>query len=376
MPSSSRPVGYQPLTPAASPAMALMAAPPGPSTPLQGPGLLWLPDECIRAVLDWTNSRFESGVWNDANGWGVEAGPRMGVWTNHAALAKEVVQSGDMSGFRMVQICFAQYAAIVRAEEPAEMLAKTLVVAFYMTQAGPEVGEAFVRYSASLLPLTLGEHHPLSRIWRAIGAHGLDGIRPYLARILGAQFDLVRHYSPPRDKGVAVAELEYTRNLHRLRAISGAAARAKIGAIVDRMSADIKYWTLDYVLWAKLELATVYVDEGNLAEALELLEHVGHKLDAAAEPYDIWTLSVYYNLRAQTMDGLGLPDEALAAYQARFDVCRREAGPESRHTVRALGALVRYHRQMGHHEAAARLGADFDRGWRAICDGAAAAAVE
>lgn len=33
---------------------------------------------------------------------------------------------------------------------------------------------------------------------------------------------------------------------------------------------DIKYWTLDYVLWAKLELVTIYVDEGNLTEALEL----------------------------------------------------------------------------------------------------------
>lgn len=330
-------------------------------------------------MLDWTNERFENRAWNSSNDWGMELGPRMGLWTNQAGVAREVVLRGDTeAGFRMVQICFQQYQSIIQEEQPPEMLLKTLIVAFYMLQAGPELGASFVRYSASLFPIVLGKSHPISRIWHHINTLGVVAIRPYLSMILQAWWESLKRRLGPRHKELAVHRLELIRSLHRFGGLSMMSAKAGIEKIVDDMAADVKYWTLDYVMWAKLELVTIYVEAGLDTEAAELLEDIGRRIEASSDggsgssSYDIWTQTVYWYLRAQVMESLGLESDALESYQARYDACLKTVGPDARHTVRALGELERYNRKIGRIEVADELRAEFHKGWRIVCDRAAA----
>ncbi|KAK8080303.1 Clr5 domain-containing protein [Apiospora hydei] len=348
-------------------------SPPQVPFPVKTPDILRLPEECARCILDWTNERFENQAWNASNDWGMELGPKMGLWTNQAGVAREVVLRGDTeAGFRMVQICFQQYQSIIRTEQPPEMLLKTLIVAFYMLQAGPELGASFVRYSASLFPIVLGENHPISRIWHHINALGVVSIRPYLWMILQAWWESLKQRLGTRHKELAVHRLELIRSLHRFGGLSMMSAKAGIQQMVDDMAADVKYWTLDYVMWAKLELVTIYVEAGLDTEAAELLEDIGRRIEATPDGYDIWTQTVYWYLRAQTMESLGLEDEALKSYQARYDACLKAVGPDARHTVRALGELERYNRMIGRIEVADQLRTRFHQGWRIVCDRAAA----
>ncbi|KAK8060085.1 Clr5 domain-containing protein [Apiospora saccharicola] len=342
-------------------------------SPVQTPDVLRLPEECARCILDWTNERFESRVWNASNDWGMELGPKLGLWTNQAGVAREVVLRGDTeAGFRMVQICFQQYQSIIQTEQPPEMLLKTLIVAFYMLQAGPELGASFVRYSASLFPIILGETHPISRIWQHINTLGVPAIRPYLWTILQAWWESLKQRLGTRHKELAVHRLELIRSLHRFGGISMMSAKNGIQQMVDDMAADVKYWTLDYVMWAKLELVTIYVEGGLDTEAAELLEGIGRLIEASPAEYDIWTQTVYWYLRAQAMESLGLEEEALESYQARYDACLKTVGPDARHTVRALGELERYNRKIGRIEVADQLRVSFHKGWRIVCDSAAA----
>ncbi|KAK8051751.1 Clr5 domain-containing protein [Apiospora rasikravindrae] len=348
-------------------------SPPQVPLPVRMPDVLRLPEECARCILDWTNERFENRAWNASNDWGMELGPKMGLWTNQAGVAREVVLRGDTeAGFRMVQICFQQYQSIIRTEQPPEMLLKTLIVAFYMLQAGPELGASFVRYSASLFPIVLGENHPISRIWHHINALGVEAIRPYLWTILQAWWESLKQRLGTRHKELAVHRLELIRSLHRFGGLPMMSAKAGIQQMVDDMAADVKYWTLDYVMWAKLELVTIYVEAGLDTEAAELLEDIGRRIEATPDGYDIWTQTVYWYLRAQAMENLGLEDEALESYQARYDACLKAVGPDARHTVRALGELERYNRKIGRIEVADQLRTRFHKGWRIVCDRAAA----
>ncbi|KAK6853016.1 Clr5 domain-containing protein [Apiospora arundinis] len=350
-------------------------SPPKVPLPVKSPDILRLPEECARYILDWTNERFENRIWNPSNDWGMASGPRLGLWTNQAGVAREVVLRGDTeAGFRMVQICFQQYQSIIQEEQPPEMLLKTLIVAFYMLQAGPELGASFVRYSASIFPIVLGETHPISRIWRHINTLGVVAIRPYLSMILQAWWESLKRRLGPRHKELAVHRLELIRSLHRFGGLSMMSAKAGIEKIVDDMAADVKYWTLDYVMWAKLELVTIYVEAGLDTEAAELLEDIGRRIEAGSDSdsYDIWTQTVYWYLRAQVMESLGLEEDALESYQARYDACLKTVGPDARHTVRALGELERYNRKIGRIEVANKLRVEFQKGWRIVCDRAAA----
>ncbi|KAK8028374.1 Clr5 domain-containing protein [Apiospora marii] len=348
-------------------------SPPQVPLPVRTPDVLRLPEECARCILDWTSERFETRAWNASNDWGMELGPKLGLWTNQAGVAREVVLRGDTeAGFRMVQICFQQYQSIIQTEQPPEMLLKTLIVAFYMLQAGPELGASFVRYSASLFPIILGKTHPISRIWHHINTLGVLAIRPYLWTILQAWWESLKQRLGTRHKELAVHKLELIRSLHRFGGISMMSAKSGIEQMVDDMAADVKYWTLDYVMWAKLELVTIYVEAGLDTEAAELLEDIGRRIEASPEDYDIWTQTVYWYLRAQAMESLGLEEEALESYQARYDACLKTVGPDARHTVRALGELERYNRKIGRIEVADQLRVSFHNSWRIVCDSAAA----
>ncbi|KAK8042420.1 hypothetical protein PG994_012903 [Apiospora phragmitis] len=344
-------------------------SPPQVPLPVRTPDVLRLPEECARCILDWTNERFENRAWNASNDWGMELGPKLGLWTNQAGVARRWSYAATL---RPVSICFQQYQSIVRTEQPPEILLKTLIVAFYMLQAGPELGASFVRYSASLFPIVLGENHPISRIWHHINTLGVTAIRPYLWMILQAWWESLKQRLGTRHKELAVHRLELIRSLHRFGGLSMMSAKAGIEQMVDDMAADVKYWTLDYVMWAKLELVTIYVEAGLDTEAAELLEDIGRRIEASPEGYDIWTQTVYWYLRAQAMESLGLEEEALESYQARYDACLKAVGPDARHTVRALGELERYNRKIGRIEVADQLRTRFHRGWRIVCDRAAA----
>ncbi|KAI0122980.1 Clr5 domain-containing protein [Xylariales sp. AK1849] len=334
---------------------------------LRAPDVLRLPEECIRAVLDYTHNRLETRAWSFSDDNAEQTG--VSEWFNKAVVAKETIQRGNIqAGFRMLQICFQQYQLLALDGRP-ELFQKTLGLAFILLEVGSDLAESFIRYTASLCSIVLGGNHPLSRIWRALRASGIPGLRRYAMAILQAQCGILMNHLGPRNKFLAVMNLETARSYHRFGVIQMSTAKELIQSLVDDMMADISYWTMDFVLWSKIELASTYVQDENFAEADGVLLYIGNCLAATpADGFDLWNKTQYYWLKARVMDGLGLHSEATEMHQARLNVCLEEVGPEHRHTMRALGDLENYYRKVGDVEAAEKLKLDFETKWDRICE--------
>jgi hypothetical protein len=329
------------------------------------PESLRMPEDCVRAILDYTTSRFETGMWKFTDEDVETEEVDVCDWSAKAIVATETIQRGDTkAGFRMVQICLQQYRSLVLSGHPL-LFHKSLSVMFYLLLVGSDLAASFVRYSASLCSITLGERHPLTRLWSVLRSVDLARIRQYANVILEAQCDIFLDQFGPRNKYVAVVRLETARLCHKFGVMSASAATGLIEKIREFIASDVQHWTMNYVLWAHIELAYTYVDGSNYAEAEAILQYIGDCLHA--DGLDIWTKSHYYMLRAKVMDNLGSRDKATELRKERVEVCLEDVGPEHQQTVRALGDLERHYRNGGDVEAADKLRLEFEAKWDTVC---------
>ncbi|KAI1849478.1 hypothetical protein JX266_004973 [Neoarthrinium moseri] len=322
-----------------------------------------LPEECMRAITDFTRNRFDS----QDRSFYVVVDSEPTNWANQALVAKEAIQRGNVqAGFRMLHICAEQYKLLALEGHP-ELVQKTLGVAFYLLEIGSDLFEAFMRYTASICSAVLGQNHPLSRLWYALWRSGVRGIQDNAMAVMKAQCDVFTEHLGSRNKWLACIYLEVARSYHRFKLIPVTEAEAMIEETSHLIASDIQYWHMDYYLWARLELASTYVQERDFHKADAVLRQVGHALSEGTSGIDLWTKMQYYVLSARTMEGLGSLEEATKMHRGRLEVCLADVGPEHRHTARALGELERHYRNVGNVGAAEELQREFEATWDSIC---------
>jgi hypothetical protein len=196
----------------------------------------------------------------------------------------------------------------------------------------------------------------------------MSGMRMPAWVTLQAQFDILTNTLGRRNKFMACLMLEIARSFHKFGVLPLLAAKEVIEKIGDDMASDVQFWTMDYVIWARLELVSTYVQNGSFFEANEILLGVEKWFKTPADELDVFTKNQYYKMKAIVVENTGSHEEVTEAYLARVDVCLKDVGPEHRHTVRALGDLERHYRKIGDVEAAERLQIEFETRWNSFCD--------
>lgn len=336
------------------------------SSSVTAPDSLRLPEGCVRAILDFTTSRFDTETWKFSDE-EAECEDSLCEWSNKTLVATETIQRGNTkAGFRMLQICLQQYRSLVLSGHPL-LFHKSLGAMFYLSQVGPDLAACFVRYAASLCSIYLGDRHPLTRLFVVLRSLDLPKIRQYARVLLQAECDIFLDRFGTENKYVAVIRVLNSRVFQKFGVIPLSVATTLISSIRDKMAEDIPHWTLNYVIWAQLELVYTYVNNKDFIEADAALQYVGNCLEAQPDELDFWSKTHYYMLRAQVMENLGLRDVAAEMYKARLNVCLGYFGRENRHTARALGDLERHYRNGGEVETAERLRLDFEANWDRVC---------
>lgn len=214
------------------------------------PDDLRLPEECIRALVDFTRGQVESASWNHAS-FSSENAETSADWAAKVLQAQEpVIDKGNLAmGFRLINACFDQYRAIIIAQPP-NLFSHTLSAILLFSKVGNALANEFIRYIASLYVIVLGPHHPNSRLWSALRRGGIAAVRRCGAVLYDAQYKLLIE-CPSSDKPhLSYQRLDILRFFHTAGLLTLRETQRAIEEIVDDVAADVTFacYTIDNLL--------------------------------------------------------------------------------------------------------------------------------
>ncbi|KAK7752618.1 hypothetical protein SLS62_005387 [Diatrype stigma] len=391
---------------------------------LDAPDSLKFTHQSLRAVLDYTSSRVRKGVW-DPSGEPYDTADHAEVWHNKVFQASGMIQRGRFrEGFRLLDICYKGYTAQLAAEHPF-LIIETYTSILQLARVEHALARSLVRYLAGLCRIRLGPCHPLARFWAGLLAMGLPQVRRAVGAVVRAQFDLFEAYFAPGAEFLIIQNVDAARTLHESGCIPLSSAEAIIDRAIQqrRRVGAARPGADDFVCWARLILAMLYIRDGRCDLAAPVIEAVGQRVRAqqeqvremelelelelevgagekeqrrlpnpnskprapaiTGEEISLFTQNEYYTMRVHLMRGMsgaggGAPPGALAAaLRERFDFCLRTSGPGHYYTTRAFAELDELYRNGGSGDAAPgpdlaaaeRLRADFDFAvqWDEVC---------
>ncbi|EMR65916.1 hypothetical protein MGN70_000273 [Eutypa lata] len=369
-------------------------SPPPTSVPvlLDAPDSLKFTHQTLRAVLEYTSNRVRKGVW-DSSGDLYDSEDHAENWHNKLFQASGMIQRGKFrEGFRLLDICYKSYTAQLDAEHPF-LIIETYTSVLRLARIEHALAHSLVRYIAGLCRIRLGPGHPLARFWAGLLAMGLPQVRQAIGAVVRVQYDLFDAYFAPGAEFLIVQNVDAARTLHESGCIPLSSAETIIARAIQqrcRPSPDgspPRPGADDFVCWARLVLALLYIRDGRCDLAAPVIDDVGRQIYAAerkqqqqqqkqpppppGEEISLFTQNEYHTMRVHLLRGSGAPSASLAAgLRERFDFCLRTSGPSNHYTTRAFDELDELYRgPAGDVAAAERLRADFDFAvqWDEVC---------
>ncbi|KAH8664048.1 Clr5 domain-containing protein [Xylariales sp. PMI_506] len=339
-----------------------------PPTSLAMPRLLAAPDElrysedCIKATLDYLRSRFKATPWSFSPD---DEWRNVPNWHIRAGIAKEQIDQGNTQvGFHLLHVCFQQYQSLLEEGHP-KLFHRMLSMAMILSEIGPDLVSSYTAYTVNLCSIILGDGHPVTRIWRAFDAVGIQGMRQHALPILRAFYDVLTGILGPRNKLLECLKLEIARSLFAFGSIGLPTALDMMRAIVRDMSADPGYWTVDCIMWGQLEIGSLFAQAGLLREVAAMLPDMERCYAEYMSEFTDRTRTRFLMLKARVLAGTGQVEKAQVVCQANLAVCIRAFGPDHSQTIRVMGQLEQYYREIGQIDAAEQLGTE--EKWNSLC---------
>ncbi|KAK8080355.1 hypothetical protein PG997_008173 [Apiospora hydei] len=224
-------------------------------------------ESALQAVTTYTNTCFETGVWDfSPEYFGFDTQP-VASWYQKLLFAAAKLRSRQhlAASFDLLHSIFDEYRTLLCRQDPS-LVILSLIAVLDLLGVGDELARAFVRYAAPLARIELGERHPLAVLWTKLeSVEEPRQLQEAVRTMTGAELDTVdRHVVPgslyPTRSRVMVALALYCNAL-----VDAVSTEAKLQAIYTSMwwyrahgGDDVRGGWID---WSNHPLSQVALDD-------------------------------------------------------------------------------------------------------------------
>lgn len=322
-------------------------------------------EESLVAVMHWARGRMEInsfGINDKAYNSDGDLGIRM--WYDFTLSVKDSTPLVPVIEFRLLNKAFSWYSDALDAAEPSLVWISLITVLEFVGKAGEELGNSFTRYLAGLCSIKLGPLHPLSRLWSKIDSMSIQQLRDAAPAILDAYFDSYKSHHRMAEIQRRVAVIHVVRSLIRWNIITfdSASTRTKEQIEQFRLFGGYDDLEVDWYWWSQLSYCALLRDAGRFEEANEVLLPVGTYMHRGFPEFTFDKVrlntpaKVYYEVKAEILDGLGRMDEATSYWLASFEYCKLKN--DRMKLAKAAQKLQDHYRKKGDVESALKIQAD------------------
>ncbi|KAK8115307.1 Clr5 domain-containing protein [Apiospora kogelbergensis] len=308
---------------------------------LAAPGSAGAAEKSVQAILEYTESRFQTRAWHVGGEYDFDSDTANSWWLNLNTAHKELVhgaQNGMLSpqGFKLLNSAFADYSRLLQNQHPQTVLA-TIAGYAGLHSVDPALGESLLNYVAGLSRIRLGPNHPYTRIWTNLRNTG--AAQQTVSTLVNAHFDVMSIHAPGNNRFRLASLIQIIAGLKQAHMVSFESAYAALFKIASTTTSDVK-------AMRKKKKKTKVEDE---------------EVKRPPEPDAFWVLLAQRYLCKFLLES-GRPQEAETTMLA-FEASHMESGNDTDHTaylqvkVMVTGALGR----TAESEAAMRLGYDITR---------------
>lgn len=133
-------------------------------------------EKCMRCLRDYVNDNFDSGHWSDdLDERGLMEVNQVINWANIFANALQFLDRGQtQQGFRLVQICFGQYKALLSTG--SMRLFFSIYPILIRLQDYPDLRKRMIEYACKMSEVIHSEAHPFTVLWNQFFAMDHDEI--------------------------------------------------------------------------------------------------------------------------------------------------------------------------------------------------------
>lgn len=198
---------------------------------LASPGSAGAAEKSIQAILEYTESRFETQAWQVEGEYDFDRDTGNAWWLN-IKTAQSDIQSGKFTarGFKLLNGLFADYGQLIRQQHPQTILA-TIAGYALLSSIDTALGESLLNYIAGLSSIKLGASHPYTRIWANL--RNTRAAQHTVSTLVTAHFDVITIHAPGKNRFRLASLIQILAGLKTAGMISFESAYAALADIAD-----------------------------------------------------------------------------------------------------------------------------------------------
>ncbi|KAK8019092.1 Clr5 domain-containing protein [Apiospora arundinis] len=289
-------------------------------------------EKSVQAMLEYTDSRFETRAWHVSGEYDFDGDTGNSWWLNMKTAQKELRDRNfSPQGFKLLNATFADYTQLVQNQHPQTVLA-TIAGYAELHSLDKALGNSLLNYVAGLSKIRLGALHPYTRIWTNLRDTGVA--HQTVSTLVNAHFDVMSIHAPGNNRFRLASLIQIINALKganmisfesAYEALSKIASNTPLGSppkrkkIVKPENSDTKpdaFW----MLLAQRYLCKFLLDSGRPHEAEIQMLSIEAIHMASGNATD---LTAYLQMKVMVEAALGCPAESEAAARWGYDVTRR-----------------------------------------------------